>query len=77
MITTLIKLSVCPCGFPILNKNIPLGTEYTIDLNLVSDFTLICGGCGNAFRLKGVYVQNRTQGQRSRYLPLEIFQTEF
>lgn len=40
----LIKLSVCECGFSLLDESIPLGAEYTIEETNYGPFTLTCGG---------------------------------
>jgi hypothetical protein len=43
----LIKLSICPCGFPTLDDQIVLGTQYEIQPETIqSGFSYICGGCG-------------------------------
>jgi hypothetical protein len=40
------RLSLCKCGFPLLNESIKLGTEYTIwPMATGPVFEWICGGC--------------------------------
>lgn len=70
-----VKLSICPCGFPVLNDDIPIGTEYDID-PVQADCTFICGGCGRWHRVKGVMAKARLLGQRAGFLPLDIFKEE-
>ena len=45
----LIKLTICPCGAPVLKDKIPLGTEYTLDLDTLREgFYYRCGTCGRS-----------------------------
>ena len=72
---TLAKLSVCGCGFPLLNESIPIGTEYELDLKRRMCVALICGGCGKTMRgLDAVFVHSRVHGQRDGFLPIEVFE---
>ena len=71
------KLSVCKCGFSLLDENIPLGTEYKIDPADREPISIICGNCDETTRaLDGVFVFARTPGQRNGYLPIEIFELD-
>ena len=69
---TLVKLSACPCGFPLLKDNIPLGTVYEIDPNETANVTLICGGCKQRQPLKAVWVYAREESQAG-FLPESVF----
>jgi hypothetical protein len=41
------RLSICPCGFPVLDDGIAVGSEYAIDsATLTGGFFYHCGGCG-------------------------------
>lgn len=72
MKTTTVKLSICPCGFPVLADEILLGTEYEILPSLQADLTFQCGGCGKQTPIKCVWTQSR-KGGTPGWLPLEIF----
>jgi len=44
---TLQRLSICDCGFAVLDESIRLGTEYQIEpSSRRSGFFYRCGGCG-------------------------------
>jgi len=68
----LTRLSVCPCGFPLLKESIPLGTEYFVDPDNLLPMTFICGGCHKEIRVIGIYVHTR-QGSEGGYLPIRAF----
>ncbi len=41
------RLSICPCGFGVLDDSIPIGTIYVADVTTFRrGFTYKCGGCG-------------------------------
>ncbi len=41
------RLTICDCGFPVLDKSITVGTKYTIDdTQMRLGFSYFCGGCG-------------------------------
>lgn len=67
------KLSVCPCGFALLNDSIPLGTEYTVDSTNTASATLICGGCGNHIKVTCVWADCSSDPDGAGYIPVEIF----
>ena len=75
---TLQRLSICPCGFSVLENIIPIGAQYQIDINSRrKGFTYICGGCSR--RQDNVEVVDATQRlQRSRTLaplPYALFES--
>jgi hypothetical protein len=72
MKVTLAKLSVCPCGHPLLKPSIGLGTEYEIEPDVKVVTTLICGGCGSRRQLPAVFVHSRAGGTPG-WLPEEAF----
>lgn len=43
------RLSICPCGFPLLDERIGLGALYSVDVDSArGGFSYLCGGCGGA-----------------------------
>jgi len=67
------KLSICPCGFSVLDDSIPIGTEYTVHTDVTDTFTFICGGCGKKHRIIGILVEPRGLG-KAGFLPKDIFE---
>lgn len=55
-----------------LSDNIALGTEFEVDPSLEDNFTLICGGCGEHLRIRGIWVEKRAHSAGG-YLPKAIF----
>lgn len=72
--TTLIRLSVCPCGFPALKTDIPLGTVYHVDFDVNLPMEWCCGGCRQWQDVTGVFVAARTGGGRDGFLPAQLFE---
>lgn len=68
-----IRLSICECGFPVLRDDVPVGTEYEVDMDRRSSGKLICGGCKRTIDTTLVFVESNTVGRSSGYLPLGIF----
>ncbi len=71
--TTLKKLSICPCGFPVLHDHIPLGAEYAVTPSLQSSGTLICGGCHKTIAIPMIWAMKRGDSCAG-WLPKEIFE---
>ncbi len=69
----LAKISICECGFPLLNENIPLGTIYRIDTDMTLGLQFMCGGCGKLKRIVGVYVLERGRS-KGGFLPRIAFE---
>jgi hypothetical protein len=67
------KLSVCPCGFPLLDESIPLGTEYRVLVDSEQGGKVICGGCGHTIQVTLIYVAKRGSA-RAGFMPKEIFE---
>lgn len=67
------KLSICPCGFPVLASHIPLGAEYNIDPNRKLTAGYICGGCRQERKIIAVWTARRGESGAG-YLPEEIFE---
>jgi hypothetical protein len=70
----LIKVSVCLCGFRIVNDDVPLGKVYTIDLSRLHDAVgtgVMCGGCGKRIETSLVWTED---AEKPGYLPREIFE---
>lgn len=40
-----IKRGICPCGFPLLNEDVPQGKTYQIIAETIQPANLQCGGC--------------------------------
>ena len=59
---TLKRLSICPCGFPVLHDHIRVGVEYQIAADSKrGGFHYVCGGCGREQdNVEVVYVLQRT-----------------
>lgn len=72
MKTTLTKLSICKCGFPVLRTDCLLGDEYEIDPSYTMPGVLTCGGCKTDIRSKFVWVHAKG-GSNAGFLPSEIF----
>lgn len=72
------KLSVCPCGFWLLNEDIPLGTEYAAFPEMTGTVSIICGGCGRILRdLPTIEFASRSNPHAPhRPLPVEAFELE-
>jgi hypothetical protein len=67
------KLSLCPCGFPVLRDEVGIGAEYEVDTSHPEDdFTLICGGCGKHNPVRGLFFKQKGDSGGG-YLPKEIF----
>ena len=74
--TTLVKLSICECGFSVLDDSIKIGTVYTIyPITMRDQCTLICGGCGKVHKYVSVVdASQKLHPERPPMpLPLEIF----
>lgn len=70
----LARLSICECGFTVLNESIPLGTVYdTGPLVIKSNATLICGGCGSQIEGDWIYFMARGDSHEG-FLPLAAFE---
>lgn len=72
MKATLIKLSICPCGHPLLKPGIPIGTEYEINPAILAECLFVCGGCKRKQEVVCVFVLNHTGGMPG-YLPACAF----
>lgn len=77
--TKLIKLSLCHCGFAMLDDSIPLGAEYLVypqSARPEEPWGLICGKCGCITRGKG-NIQAHPYGDPNSFpapLPLELLE---
>ncbi len=67
------KLSICECGFPLLNPDIPLGTIYRIDTDVSLGLKFMCGGCHKWKQIVGVYVLKRGES-KGGFLPRIAFE---
>jgi len=71
------RLSICPCGYPVLHDDIAVGTVYLINLSTLRDgFFYRCGRCGVQHRnvrvVDAASVRNPTA--LFRPLPYELFE---
>jgi len=74
----LVKLSLCPCGAPLLDESIELGTEYTMlteSCDLGQCWNLICGKCGAIMHGHGSAMVSTHLNPAAGYgrLPIQIF----
>jgi hypothetical protein len=68
------RLSLCPCGHPVLDESIPLGTVYEIGMDSIGPGTLKCGGCGRVRGVQLVLCSQKLHPDRPMApLPVEIF----
>lgn len=70
------RLSVCECGFPLLDESIPIGTEYHIEPGIRDTADFECGGCHRKRKVNVVFTHGRQEGQAGGFLPAEIFQPQ-
>ena len=73
--TKLRRKGICPCGFSVVNDDIPIGQSYVVYPKTKKSGFLICGGCGKKHRVQLVKVSN--YGLQLAYLPIEIFTKKF
>lgn len=66
------KLSVCVCGFSALDKSIPLGAEYEVNLCRIENVLWFCAGCGRSTCLLAIWAEPRGQ-EHGQLLPKELF----
>ena len=67
-----VKYSICPCGFPVLDTKIEIGTVYTINPKRKDRFVFVCGGCHQVLRVVGVWAARGKE--RGGFLPEQIFE---
>lgn len=73
-ITSLKRLSICPCGFGLLDERIHIGTEYLIDRMVSRRALMLCGGCGNKQKVVCVAASSALNPDAPlMFLPVEIF----
>jgi hypothetical protein len=71
---TLKKLSICPCGFPLLKDSIGLGAEYEIEEHNRMSCHFQCGGCHSLIKsVECVFVEAR-KDSKGGFLPLYVFE---
>jgi hypothetical protein len=69
------KLSICECGFTLLNEDIKLGTQYLIYPKMMGYTDFKCGGCGTELLMNisvGASCVSNPKDE-PRLLPMEIF----
>lgn len=66
---SIVRLSICKCGFPVLKESIGLGHEYILDTETIrKGFQYFCGGCDSW--VEDITVINATQTERDGFAPL-------
>lgn len=69
-------LSICPCGFAVLDDSIKLDTEYDVDFSRSRlGFTYGCGGCGTVHTDVMVIAASSVLNPTAlrAYLPVALF----
>lgn len=78
MTVQLARLSVCPCGFPAISEDLPLGLRYEIAEWVRMPTVWVCGKCGKVQRFMGVFVVRREgtshKARACGFLPEPLFQ---
>jgi hypothetical protein len=69
------RLSICPCGFTVLNESIPLGKKYVVDESTIrrEGFDYFCGGCKTWMHDILVVDAEQTGNMQMAPLPYELF----
>jgi hypothetical protein len=70
---TVAHLSCCPCGFPVCNDTVTIGTEYEA-MGELEGFSYVCGACGQKQMLTGLFVKRIGDPRRPGYLPKALFE---
>lgn len=78
MKTTVVRLSICQCGFPLFNDDVKLGMEYNVDrAKTVPNSAVDCGGCGISIPSTFIWVLGRADlagiRQMPGWVPIEAF----
>lgn len=73
----LAHLSICACGYGVLDDAIQLGTKYTLDLSSFKLGTYRCGRCGTKQQVQIVLASQQLNPDRPfAYLPAKLFDLE-
>jgi len=67
------RLSLCECGFPALNEDVPLGKQYRVEEGLRVPITWTCGGCNKTRELEAVFVYPDPGAVEGGFLPVALF----
>ena len=71
---SLVRLSICECGYGVLDDAIQLGTKYTLDLGSFKVGLYRCGRCHKARTVQIVLASQQLHPDRPMaYLPAELF----
>jgi hypothetical protein len=70
MKTSIIKLSICQCGYPLFKDSVKLGDEYDVDLSRRRMGSIKCGGCGMDIPTMGIWTEGNGD---AGWLPGEAF----
>jgi hypothetical protein len=68
----LVKRSICRCGFPLVNEDVELGKLYQVDMTIITEWKMECGGCHRLIPVRCAAVVSI--GQPAGLLPLEALE---
>ena len=68
------KLSICPCGFPVLAKHIKLGEVYEVVPTMQAKMLFVCGGCQQQYPGTLAIFVAAKGASGAGYLPEAIFE---
>jgi len=75
---TLVKRTVCPCGFPTVADHVPTGKVYDAVLDSQErtfKVKYICGGCKQTVSAPAILVRDK-DGPLFKLLPVELLELE-
>lgn len=68
------RISVCRCGYSVLDESIHLETVYTVDLDSIRIMRYHCGRCGQDTSVQAVLASQQLHpGRAMAYLPAGLF----
>jgi len=73
----LVKLTICDCGYAVLDDSIRVGTEFVADMDQRSTLSYFCGHChGRQPHISCIGVNSPKHPTSFRPLPLAMFRFE-
>jgi hypothetical protein len=70
----LVRQTVCPCGFPMLNEDIEIGTHFLADAAKRTICNYRCGGCLEITpAVPCIGINSKRHPEEFRFLPLAMF----
>jgi hypothetical protein len=71
---SVVRLTICKCGFPVLNESIGLGQEYIVDIETIrKGYQYFCGGCKTMLNDITVISASQTKREGFAALPYDLF----